>query len=297
MILRRITVTAFSVLMIGLPVLASAQSYFPSSQVVITMVLAPGTTQPSSAPIVTVKATAPSLAGTPIGSGITYSFASGFMNDTRTVAFIPGGYWITASTDTSGYYFYYSNDCTGNTRAGENVSCTITLSNTPPPSANPCVTNPSASGCVPPSVQYKGPFGPTILTCTPAYQTISAGQSATFTAKGDGSSYNWKTVDRTTLNTGNSFTTVFQTTGVQTVMVQSGTQVASCTVNVVAAAAGPITYQGAPSLVSNFIPATLPNTGFGPQESAMLAFALVLLIGAGIYVAPYVRKAISISLG
>ena len=79
-------------------------------------------------------------------------------------------------------------------------------------------------------------------------------------------------------------------------MVQSGTQVANCTVNVMAGA-GAITYPGAPSIVSSLIPAGLPNTGFGPQDSAVLAFALVLLIGAGIYVAPYVRKAIGISLG
>jgi len=45
------------------------------------------------------------------------------------------------------------------------------------------------------------------------------------------------------------------------------------------------------SLITNYIPSQLPNTGFDPSLApAMLAFALVLLLGSGIAVYPYARK-------
>lgn len=45
------------------------------------------------------------------------------------------------------------------------------------------------------------------------------------------------------------------------------------------------------SLVQNYIPSGLPNTGFDPSRaSAMIVFALVLLLGTGVAVYPYVRK-------
>ncbi len=285
--------------MVSLPVAALAQTS-PNSEVVITTVLATGATQPSSAPIVTVTATSPSMPGVSNNNSPTVSFASGFTGDAHAVTFVPGSYTVTASTNSSGYYFYYSSGCSGFTKLnGQVVACTITLSTTPPPT-NTCTPGVyGTAGCPAPIVQYQGPTGSSILTCSPGYQTISAGQSATFTAAGGTpGSYTWTTTDRTTLNIGNSFTTVFQSTGVQTVMVNNGVQTANCTVNVVANGAGPITYQGAtPSLVSNYIPVGLPNTGFGPQDGAVFALALVFLIGAGIYAAPYVKQAIGITLG
>lgn len=46
---------------------------------------------------------------------------------------------------------------------------------------------------------------------------------------------------------------------------------------------------------SAYIPA-LPNTGFEPLSASILAFTAVVLIAAGVFVYPYVRKAfISIS--
>lgn len=301
MLFRRIAPIIVSILMVGLPAAVLAQAS-PNSQVVITTILAPGVPQPSSAPIVTVNATAPSMPGVINStSGGNLSFASGFSSETHGVTFVPGSYSVTATVNSPGYYFYYSGNCSGFTKlSGEIVSCVITLSTAPPPPTGGCIPGlyGTPSGCPAPVVPYQGPYGQSVLTCSPSYQTVAAGQPATFTAAGGSpNSYTWTTTDRTTLNISNSFTTVFQSTGVQTVMVNNGVQIANCTVNVVANGAAPITYPGIPSITSNYIPASLPNTGFGPQDSAVLAFALVLLIGAGIYTAPYVKRAISITLG
>jgi hypothetical protein len=298
MIFRRIAPIAVSLLIVGSPIAVLAQAN-PSSEVVVTSVLASGVSQPSNAPIVTVTATSHSMPGGSSDNAGRLSYASGFSGDSRAVVFVPGSYTVTATTNSSGYYFNYSSGCSGFTKlSGEIVSCVITLSNTPPTPANACSTNPYGPGCVPPVIPYQGPYGQTVLTCSPSYQTIAAGQSASFTAAGGTpGSYTWTTTDRTTLNIGNSFTTVFQSTGIQTVMVNNGVQTANCTINVVANGASAITYSATPSITSTFIPTLLPNTGFGPQDSAVLAFALALLIGASIYVAPYVKRAINITLG
>ncbi len=299
MTFRRFATVAISLSIVALPVVSLAQTA-PNSQVVITTVLAPGVSQPSSAPIVTVNATSPYMAGYINNtSGSNLSYASGFTSETRGVTFIPGSYSVTAATNSTGYYFHYSNTCSGFTRlSGEIVSCVITLSNTPP-QANSCIPGIYGTpGCPAPVFPYQGSYGQYVLTCSPSYQTVAAGQPATFTAAGGSSnSYTWTTTDRTTLNVGASFSTVFQSTGVQTVMVNNGVQTANCTINVAANGAAGITYPGTPTITSNYIPAFLPNTGFGPQDSAVLAFALVLLIGAGIYTAPYVKRAISITRG
>lgn len=299
MIYRHFVALVVSALMVGIPFAALAQSG-PNSIVVVTTVLAQGVSQPNSTPIVTVNATSPFLPGASNNNTGFVSFASGFSGDTHAVTFVPGSYNVTATTNSSGYYFYYSGNCSGSTRLnGEAVSCVITLSTTPPAPTNVCLNGVwGIPGCPSPVTPYQGPWGQQVLTCSPGYQTVSAGQPATFTASGGTpGSYTWTTTDRTTLNISNSFTTVFQSTGIQTVMVNNGVQSANCTINVVANGAVAITYPGIPSITSNYIPAFLPNTGFGPQDSAMLAFAFVLLIGASIYVAPYVKRAISVTLG
>ncbi|MBY0294372.1 hypothetical protein K2Q08_03525 [Patescibacteria group bacterium] len=297
MTFRRFAAVAASLALVALPFATFAQSN-PNSQVVITTVTAQGVSQPVHAPIVTVTATSPAMAGVSSTYGNQLSFASGFANETRGVTFIPGSYSVTAATNSAGYYFSYSSGCSGFTRLnGEIVSCLITLTNTPPPT-NTCIPGIYTAACPAPTVPYQGPYGQYVLTCSPSYQTVSAGQPATFTASGGSSNaYTWTTTDRTTLNVGSSYTTVFQSTGVQTVMVNNGIQTANCTINVLASAAGAITYPGSPTITSSYIPAFLPNAGFGPQDSAVLAFALVLLIGAGIYAAPYVKRAIGVTLG
>lgn len=301
MTFRKFAAITVSLSIAALPIAAMAQTN-PNSEVVITTVLAPGVSQPTNAPIVTVTATSPSMLGVGNSNSSTLSFAAGFSGDTHAVTFIPGSYSVTANSNGSaGYYFYYSGNCSGFTKlSGDVKACTITLSTTPPPPANPCAPNAyGVAGCPTQVVQYQGPYGPSVLTCSPGYQTVAAGQPATFTAAGGTpGSYTWTTTDRTTLNIGNSFTTVFQSTGVQTVMVNNGIQTANCTINIVPTnGAAAITYPGVSSVISNYIPVGLPNTGFGPQDGAVLALALVLVIGAGIYVAPYVKQVVGITLG
>ncbi len=304
MTFRPLVVSLIAAAAVAMPFVASAQTA-PYSQLMITTHVAPGTPAPQVAPIVTIQATIPQISNVANTSSSQASYPANFNGEVRTVNFVPGSYAVWAS-GAPGYYFTYSQDCSGFTPAngGNGIrGCTITLSNTPPPPAYNCITWFGSNSCMAPVVPYSGPLGQSQLTCAPTYQTISAGRPATFTAEGGNQGgYNWTTTDRTSLNVGTSFTTVLQTTGVQTVIVSNGVQNATCTVNVVAGAAGTaITYAGsqtgAPSVTSNYIPAYLPNTGFGPLDSASLAFALVLLLAVGFVTAPYVRKALTAALG
>jgi hypothetical protein len=297
MTFRRIGVSAASALILAAPFFAAAQNA-PSSQVIITAQLGPNTSAPAVAPIINVSATNPTMSGVLLSTTGLITYASAF-NDTRTVTFVPGSYTVTA---TGPGYFTYSNDCSGFTPlSGAIRTCVITYSTTPPPSANPCTAPYWGNGtCTPPTVPYQGPLGQSTLTCSPSYQNVPTGQPATFKAEGGTPGiYNWTTPDRTFLNTSGTLSTIFQTTGTQTVIVSNGNQTATCTVNIGGTAAGvAISYPGTtPSVTASYVPAFLPNTGFGPQDSAALAFALVLLLGAGFLVAPYVRKAFTVALG
>lgn len=332
-------------LVVGLPLFALAQNA-PYSQVVISTQTIPGTPVPSPAPLVYVNATAPSMAGIPNSNNSTISYASAFNNDVRTVTFTPGSYNVVATVP-AGFYASYSPDCTGFTPlSGAVRSCTILLSNVPPQTGPACPQGWVSNGsfCVQQTTVYQGSTAPSTLSCSPNYQSIGAGQQATFTAAGGTGSYNWTTATRTSLNVGPSFTTVFQTTGTQTVMVSSGNQTAHCTINV-GTTAGPIVYNGSgtytggntytyangngsytytsvaptntvvstnytgpvvtyttasasnnPTVSASYVPASLPNTGFEPQNGAALAFALVFLIGASIFAAPYVRQAFAVAV-
>ena len=306
MTFRRIAAIALATLVLSVPLATFAQSA-PYSEVIITTEMTSGMSAPSVAPLVTLTATSPSMTGVINNNSSQISYASNFSNDTRTGYFVPGSVVATAP----GYYFTYSQDCSGFTPLNGAVrGCTITISTTPPPSYNTCSTGwYGSTGCTAPVVPYQGPYGQTSLSCSPSYQTVGAGQPATFTAAGGTpGGYDWTTTDRTTLNAGNSYTTIFQTIGEQTVLVSNGVQTASCTVDVVAGS-GAVTYVGSstggttylgssiPSIVSSYIPAYLPNTGFGPQNGAVLALALVLLISAGIFFLPYVRKALTVVIG
>ena len=223
------------------------------------------------------------------------SFASNFAGDVRTITFVPGSYSVSVNGPT-GLYYEYSSDCSGFTPlTGVTRYCTITVTNVPPvqtPSCGGWYSN----GCPIPAVPYVGTIAPSALSCVPAYQTVAAGQAATFTVIGGTALGNsWTTADRTFLNVGPSLSTVLQGTGVQTVIVSNGTKTASCTVNVVSAG-GPVVYPGATSVMGAYIP-RLPNTGFAPIDAQTLAIIAVLLIAAGIAVYPYVRKNILTLVG
>ena len=195
----------------------------------------------------------------------------------------------------------YSMGCTGNLSGGSKALCVVTEN-----------ANGDDYSIVRP---YPYPYtGSTPLNCSPAYQTVTLGQAATFFANGSGGVYNWSTPDRTFLGTKSSFTTTLRTSGVQTVIVSNNTQTATCTVNVVGSE-GPVVYSapnyippttaysgtsgtyGAQTLVSSTYVPALPNTGveplsamLGEKGGAPLAFLVVVLGALGLLVAPYARK-------
>jgi hypothetical protein len=209
-----------------------------------------------------------------------------------------GGYSVTVPNAPAGLTASYSPGCSGTIYpTGQGPLCVITETssynyyNTPTLYPYPYTT-------------------PAPLACAPNYQTIDIGQSATFTVLNGTqetfypnglsaqSGYNWQTPDRSYLNIGPTLTTVFQSVGVQSVIVSNGTQTATCTVDVVGSAA-PIVYSGS-TPTATYIPAayvvpTLPNTGFEPHSALAWAIALALLGIVGIALYPHVRK-ISLAL-
>ncbi|MGC9602689.1 MAG: hypothetical protein ABSE76_03045 [Minisyncoccia bacterium] len=212
---------------------------------------------------------------------------------------VAGSYSVTA-LQLDGYNATYSNGCTGTLAQGESALCVITESNTssyynqyPTP--------------YPYNYYYNVP-----LTCVPSYQTVNLGQTATFTANGgDYSQYNWQTPQRSYLNVGAVLNVAFTQTGTQTVSVTNGTDVESCTVNVVVSGAPtpvvvnpynpiyPSTYNsnyGSVYVTPTYIP-SLPNTGFAPMSSAEAASTVALMIAIALVTFPYVRKAFTVVLG
>ena len=292
----RSLVLAVLVLGVSTPAFVHAQQItYPISQVVVTTQMAPGVSVPTPFPAINIVATGASFLNQPTSMGGNLSFASNFSGEVRTVTFVPGSYSVTASGPT-GYYFIYSNDCSGFTPLnGATRGCTITLTNVAPQTTNCTTSWYGNSGCVAPVTPYQGPLGQSTLTCDPSYQTVTAGQAATVRAAGAGvNGYSWSTADRTFLNIGSTLSTVLQSNGLQTIIVSNGVQSATCTVNVVSNG-GAISYAGAPAigatLVSALVPA-LPNTGFAPTGASTIALLAVLLIAVAVATLPYVRKTI-----
>lgn len=188
----------------------------------------------------------------------------------------------------------YSVGCTGSVLNGQQATCTITEG--------------SGSTYTSQPVPYPYPYVQQTLSCTPSYQTVGLNQSVTFSIGGAfPGPFNWSTPNRTYQAIGPSLTTTFSTTGTQVVTVSSGTQIATCTVNVVAGATPasyvtPTTYvtPSAPilpsyystspvSVTSNYVP-SLPNTGYGPLSDTQIAMMLGALVALGIFLTPYVRN-------
>ncbi|MDO8518080.1 MAG: hypothetical protein Q7S26_02205 [bacterium] len=274
-----------------------------TSQVIITTQLGSGVVAPSVLPTVTVQTNGPSFSTVPTVGTTTLSYPSNFMGEVRTVTFVPGNYLVTASS--LGQYVTYSQDCAGTTAVGAVVrNCVVTLVNTPP-SLSPC--SGYGYGCVATVIPYIGPTTQNKLSCSPAYQTVAVGQPAVFVATGGTGGYNWTTADRTFLNAGSTLSTVLQSVGMQTVIVSNGVQTATCTVTVTNNGTAVLPYQDTTSvtplsLVSTYTPALLPNTGFEPlsaqagQGGASFAFAVVAVLGAGIFFYPYVKKALVVAV-
>lgn len=154
------------------------------------------------------------------------------------------------------------------------------------------------------------------LGCSAVYPTVSLGNTGRFNVVSNASGpFMWvvSSEDYGVYNAGAQFITPFTHLGTQKVDVVWGTQRASCFVNVVAApgfgepytgpalahqnpdAYYPSAYGPGPNvtLASAAYPA-LPNAGFEPQTLAAFAFALVLLMGAGIALYPHARKAFAV---
>ena len=75
----------------------------------------------------------------------------------------------------------------------------------------------------------------TPLTCSNASSSVTVNQVATLTAQGGTGTYNWSGQNLNITNsTGSQFAVSYPSVGVYTVNVSSGSQSASCTVNVVA---------------------------------------------------------------
>jgi len=217
------------------------------------------------------------------------------------------GSYVVQALQLTGYAASYSQGCSGNIVNGESASCIITESsnsgyyNNYPNTYYPNQYYPSSY------YGYNGYTAP--LTCSPASQTVTVGTNVTFTAQGGQfSQFNWMNSavpNGTQYNIGTTYTTTLLSPGVNTITVMNGAQSATCSINVVGypvvgygapgviSPIGATTYPGGVSLTPTYIP-SLPNTGFGPQDGAAFALAVVLLIASGVITYPYVRKALAI---
>ena len=193
-----------------------------------------------------------------------------------TLALGPGSYSVNAPS-VANYTVSLSGACSGTIASGESRSCTVNYSD----------------------LNYN-PYGYTgTLICTPSNQNAALGQTVTFQAYGGTGTYTWKTADRTYINIGPALTTSLQTAGPQTVVVTSGPQTATCTVNVsgIYAYSGPSytsggytgTYTGGYVLGAQTGPG-FPNTGFEPIDWAGLLLAAFTVVIAGLYVTRYAPK-------
>jgi hypothetical protein len=93
------------------------------------------------------------------------------------------------------------------------------------------------------------PYGQVPLSCSTPTPTVNLDQTAIFVAIGGSGVYTWATPTQTYQAIGPNLNVSFQSLGQQSVTVQNGTQLATCTVNVVAsgAPATPPTYVSGPN--------------------------------------------------
>ena len=212
----------------------------------------------------------------------------------------PGAYSVTL-TNPSAFTVNYSVGCDSTIAAGGTQTCVITV--------NPGAYNYN------PSYIYPYTYQTPPLTCRTDTPTVAVGQPARFTAIGGaGGTYNWRTPYNNFPNTGPVLTTALEGSGVQSVTVTNASQTATCNVTVSSNYyPQPVStvyptyqqtypnyntypvYQAQPTYTAYAYP-RLPNTGLQPVQSAQIAFALVLLLGAAIAAYPYARKSFAIAV-
>ncbi len=141
------------------------------------------------------------------------------------------------------------------------------------------------------------------VSCFPETQTIEEGELAYFVAYGGDGEYDWRAENHSYNNRDRFFSHRFDDKGTETVRVTSDGESDTCRVRVVderdhyypsypAYPAAPI-YTQPVNITTTYIPKGLPSTGFPPVSSAALAFAVVLLLGAGLAVTPYAKKTLT----
>ena len=137
------------------------------------------------------------------------------------------------------------------------------------------------------------------VECIPEQQTIGEGQTAYFIAYGGDGDYDWTADGRTYRDRGTRFAHEFDDKGTERVTVRSDGETATCRVRIVDRSdyyspysiypASPI-YTQPVNITTTYVPQAMPNTGFPPVSSAAFAFAVVLLLGAGLVLTPYAKK-------
>lgn len=226
-------------------------------------------------------------------------------NQGTKVSLSPGNYSV-ALNNQYGYGFNptYSVGCNSSIAAGDTQTCVITLS------AGNYWGYPNVSPF--PYSQYQQPA----LRCVTNTPIVSLGQSASFTAQGGaGGTYNWATPFQNHPNIGPVLTTSFNSSGTHAVTVTNASQTATCTIvvnnsyvpqpvvptspiypNYTGTQSYVYPYGTQPTYAATYIAPRFPNTGFEPIQSAQIAFALVLVMGAAIASYPYARKAFALAL-
>ncbi|MDB5224602.1 MAG: hypothetical protein JWO43_224 [Candidatus Adlerbacteria bacterium] len=232
-------------------------------------------------------------------------------NPGTNVALGAGSYSVNVAAP-QGFSFDYSQGCSGVMGQNGSALCVVTVSN-------------SVSSIQYPTI-YQYPAVPQVLSCAPGFETVRAGQTASFTAYSGLGNYTWSVNGKTYINAGQTINIPMEQTGTALVTVNSGSQTATCTVDVVGvgspipsnivvnttpvitAPAVPVytTSYTAPGTYNQYgYPQTqvssqyypqLPNTGFEPITAAQIVFAIVALIASGILLYPYVRKASTVGI-
>lgn len=180
-----------------------------------------------------------------------------------TVLMGDGAYSMKAVQTSYGFNPTYSDGCVGTIARGQRASCIVTMT--------------------PGFAPYQPYTGAQTLRCMPTYQTIPVGQNATFTAIGGNSAtYTWSVPGKTYSTFGNTTATTLTQIGTQNIVVSSGYETATCTVEVTALGGA------LPSITTSFVPA-MPNTGFDPKN-IWYAFALVSLMSVGLFAYTHVRR-------
>jgi len=222
------------------------------------------------------------------GQSASPSTFAGSQNGTLVTLTGGSGYSVTVP-QSMGYTPSYSAGCSGIAYANQQATCVVTMSG----SSN-YSTFPQPYPYNPYTFQYSA------LTCYPSYQSIPLGQTANLTATGGtGTIYNWSIPGRSYQGTGQVLNIGFQTTGTQLVTVENGSQIATCTVRVTdpgtPAYIGGYNNPVTPGLQATYVP-RLPNTGFEPISATGIAFGTIVLLGLGVYLYPYARKALAVAV-